>query len=96
MKQIFALAIMAAVSFAEEESEDAGEDASTWNNKCYHCINEGNMFCVDATPDANNAGQFVWNMDKGICMDATCEEQTAEEKENKATCKLSNRATCEV
>ena len=41
-----ALAIMAAVSFAATEDETSDDPAETWDNMCYHCVNEGNMYCV--------------------------------------------------
>ena len=45
MRNFFALSIMAAVSFAAEAADTTAPE--TWNNKCFHCINEGNMYCVD-------------------------------------------------
>jgi hypothetical protein len=56
MRNIFALAIMAAVSFAAEVADTDSEAPETWNNKCFHCINEGNMYCVDGKPVDNQPG----------------------------------------
>ena len=73
MRGIFALVIMAAVSYAVVE-EESGDPAETWDNMCFHCINEGNMYCVDATKTIDK-GVDVWTYDdltKGKCMEATC------------------------
>ena len=67
MRSIFALVIMAAVSRAAEE--ESSEPAETWDNMCFHCINEGNMYCVDYTVDK---GDKDFALEKGKCMEATC------------------------
>ena len=73
MRSIFALVIMAAVSYAVVE-EESGDPAETWDNMCFHCINEGNMYCVDGTKTTVNTVD-TWTYDdltKGKCMEATC------------------------
>ena len=73
MRGIFALVIMAAVSYAVVE-EESGDPAETWDNMCYHCVNEGNMYCTDATKTVVK-GADVWDYPdttKGKCMEATC------------------------
>lgn len=73
MRSIFALVIMAAVSFAVED-EESGDPAETWDNMCYHCINEGNMFCVDGTKVIDKGVETYTydDLTKGKCMEATC------------------------
>lgn len=91
MMKIFSLtaAMMAAVSFAVEASEDSDEPAATWNDMCFHCINEGNMFCVDTTQTGTA---------NGTCMEANCKQQTDAEKKAKATCSLTQETldTCKA
>ena len=73
MRGTFALVIMAAVSFAVVE-EESGDPAETWDNMCYHCVNEGNMYCTDATKTIDK-GVESWTYPdptKGKCMEATC------------------------
>ena len=69
MRGTFALVIMAAVSFAVVE-EESGDPAETWDNMCYHCVNEGNMYCTDATIDKGVVDYT--DPTKGKCMEATC------------------------
>ena len=72
MRSIFALAIMAAVSFAAEV-EESSEPAETWDNMCFHCINEGNMYCVDGVGAiVKGEPNFTYDLNKGKCMEATC------------------------
>ena len=69
MMKIFAAALMAAVSFAQDE------DPSAWNDMCFHCINEGNKYCVDGTEVVPNTDPKTYNYDdmlKGTCMEAFC------------------------
>ena len=73
MRGIFALVIMAAVSYAVVE-EESGDPAETWDNMCFHCVNEGNMYCTDATKTVEK-GVDIWTYTdptKGKCMEATC------------------------
>lgn len=72
MRSIFALVIMAAVSYAVVE-EDSGAPADTWDNMCFHCINEGNMYCVDYTTTIEKGVETTtYDFAKGKCMEATC------------------------
>ena len=71
MRGIFALVIMAAVSYAVVE-EESGDPAETWDNMCYHCVNEGNMYCTDATDDKSVPTWPYTDPTKGKCMEATC------------------------
>jgi len=41
---LFTATMMAAVSLAVEE--EVVEPASDWDNMCFHCINEGNLYCA--------------------------------------------------
>ena len=72
-RSIFSLVIMAAVSYAAEVAE-SGEPASTWDDMCFHCINEGNMYCVDGQSTIEK-GETIWNFNdrkKGKCLEANC------------------------
>ena len=83
---IFAAAIMAAVSHAAEESS---EPVTTWDDMCFHCIHEGNVFCVDGEKDEDD--KYVYNAKKGKCMEATCiaeDELTTAQKLSKSPCHL--------
>ena len=54
---VFGASLMAAVSHAAAEVTTA--EISKYDDKCYHCINEGNLFCsLDG--------------DKGKCLAASC------------------------
>ena len=90
MMKIFSLAIMAAVSFAATE-EESSDPAETWDDMCYHCINEGNMYCVTGVQKTDNNGDSYYEFpttEKGKCMEANCETQTDAQKKAGATCKL--------
>ena len=58
MKKFSAVAILATASVANAI-------ARNYNDKCFHCIDEGHVFCSDA-------GDFFG--DKGTCIEATCAE----------------------
>ena len=49
MKNVFGAALVAAVSRASSYSktphEETTEDISKYDDLCYHCIDEGNLFC---------------------------------------------------
>ena len=47
--------------FSTTPHEETGEDQSKYDNLCFHCIDEGNIFC---TSDNGATGK---------CMSASCE-----------------------
>ena len=58
IRQFAQVVMAAAVTAATVEKDDAA--AAKWNDMCYHCIDEGYLFCsVDGIT--------------GTCYDASCE-----------------------
>ena len=53
----------AAVYSADAPHEATSAEHSKWDDKCFHCINEGNMFC-----SADGVS--------GKCLPASCEQDT--------------------
>jgi len=82
---IFAAAIMAAVSHAAEESS---EPVSAWDNMCFHCIHEGNVFCVDNSKEED--AKYPFDATKGKCMEASCiaEDELTEAQIRESPCHL--------
>lgn len=68
---IFAAVIMAAVSVTAIEEED-NTPPETWDNMCYHCVNEGNLYCVKGVSKASPDTGFNWPTATGTCMEANC------------------------
>ena len=68
MKFALAVSIFAATvskaAYSTTPHEETSEKQSKYDNLCYHCIDEGNIFCTD------NGGLT------GQCMPASCEEDT--------------------
>jgi len=59
-----------AVSKAQGEEKEV-EGPAKWNDKCYHCVDEGYMFC-----SADGIS--------GTCMDVTCKEYSMSREEKDA------------
>ena len=70
--KIFGAALLMAVSKAQGDAEDVElEGPEAWKDKCFHCIDEGYMFC-----SADGIS--------GTCMDVTCKEYSMSREEKDA------------
>lgn len=71
MKLATALLAVAVSAKVVPHDDDA---ASEFDDKCFHCIDEGYVFCSDT----------VFNGDKGKCYDTSCTEDQLQGDDRKA------------
>lgn len=68
---IFAAVIMAAVSVTAVEEEDY-TPLEDLKDMCYHCVDEGNLYCVKGVAKTLPDTGFNWPTATGTCMEANC------------------------
>lgn len=64
----------AADGYSTTPHEETGEEQSKYDNLCFHCIDEGNIFCT--TPSQIEQAKQPGVALTGKCMAASCEQDT--------------------
>ena len=75
--QVFAATVSKAAdaSYSTTPHEATGGEQSKYDDLCFHCIDEGNIFCTQTT-EVQQANFQPGVVLTGKCMAASCEQDT--------------------